>query len=186
MHMRLSLLPGVITAPAHSPSSNSISSPSRCCVSLMSLDVPSIGSGSTLTRLVRLAASSMAIQNPSPLKSYMTFTEPTGLFSGLLVVLNACTVSVPALSSLTFLGEWHSLAQWPGLPQLWHLPFFCRHLPSSDAEAAKASSVVESFFPPCPLVRRLFNLSASSQIWLTRASRSMVALPRMIWAADRR
>ena len=113
----------------------------------------------------------------------MTFAEPTGLFSGLF---DACVVSVPAFSPLSFLGERHSLAQWPGLPQLWHLPLRCLHFPSSDAVAARASSVVESFFPPCPFARQLFNQSASLQIWLIRASISMGDDPLMIRAEDSR
>src|SRR5712671_5299334 len=100
----------------------------------------------------------------------MKFTEPTGLFSGLGVVGEACAVCVPALSPLSFLGERHSLAQWPILPQLWHLPLRCRCLPSSEAVAVRASSICESFFPPWPFPRRLFNRSASLQIWLVRAS----------------
>src|SRR3984885_6258765 len=116
----------------------------------------------------------------------MTFAEPTGLFSGLELVLCACAVDVPALSSLSFLGERHSLAQWPGLPQLWHLPFRRRRFPSSDAVADRASSVVGSFFPPCPFGRRLFSRSASSQIWFMRAFRSMGAEPWTIRAEERR
>src|SRR6266576_5736384 len=65
------------------------------------------------------------------------FAEPIGLFSGL--VLDACAVCVPALSSLSLLGEQHSLAQWPCLPQLWHLPLRRHRFPSSGAVAAKAS-----------------------------------------------
>src|SRR6266705_7209002 len=114
----------------------------------------------------------------------MMFAEPIGLFSGL--VLDACAVCVPALSSLSLLGEQHSLAQWPCLPQLWHLPLCRRHFPSSGAVAAKASSVVESFFPLCPLACLLFNRSASLHIWLTRASRLIGAELFMIRAKDRR
>ena len=87
-------------------------------------------------------------------------------------MLNACVACVPALSSLTFLGEWHSFAQCPCLPQLWHLPLQHFHLSPSEPVTARASSVV-SFFPPWPVclhVRRLFNQSASSLIWLMRAS----------------
>src|SRR5712671_623258 len=105
----------------------------------------------------------------------MTFAEPTGLFSGLGVVVEACVVGVPALSPLSFLGERHSLAQWPSLPQLWHLPLRRRCLPSSEAVAARASSVGESFLPPWAFPRRLFNRSASSQIWFVRASMLMDA-----------
>src|SRR6266566_2754508 len=101
------------------------------------------------------------------------FAEPTGLFSGL--VLDACAVCVPALSSLSLLGEQHSLAQWPCLPQLWHLPLRRRRFPSSGA-------VVESFFPPCPLAHLLFNRLASSHIWLTRALRLIEAELFMIRA----
>ena len=114
----------------------------------------------------------------------MTFAEPIGLFSGL--VLDACVVCVPAHSSLSLLGEWHSLAQWPCLPQLWHLPLHCHRFPLSGAVAAKASSVVESFFPPCPLAHLLFNRLASSHIWLTRALRLIEAELFMIRAEDRR
>jgi hypothetical protein len=62
----------------------------------------------------------VAIQNPLPLLSYMRFAKPTGLFTGLELVLDACADCVPALSSLSFLEDQHSLAQWPSLPQLWH------------------------------------------------------------------
>ncbi len=118
--------------------------------------------------------SSSTIQKPSPSKSYTVtaFAEPMGLFSGLELVLNACVACVPALSSLTFLGERHSFAQCPCLPQLWHLPLQHFHLSPSEPVTARASSVV-SFFPPWPVclhVRRLFNQSASSLIWLMRAS----------------
>src|SRR6266403_221182 len=122
----------------------------------------------------------------------MTLADPTGLFSGLeavlvlVLVLEACAACVPALSSLSFLAERHSLAQWPNLPQLWHLPLRRRRFPSSEAVADRASSVVESFFPPCPFGRRFFNRSASSQIWLMRASRSTDLAPWTIRAEDMR
>lgn len=87
----------------------------------------------------------MTIQKLSPSESYLVtaFAEPTGLFSVFGVV--AVDISVTPVS---FLGEQHSLAQWPGLPQLWHLPFF---LPfqSMDPVAARALSM-PSFFAALP------------------------------------
>ncbi len=114
----------------------------------------------------------------------MIFNEPTGLFSGLM--LDAYIVCVPELSSLSFLKEWHSLAQWPGLPQLWHLPLCCCCFLLLGAVAARASSVVEFFFPPCPLACLLFYQLAFLHIWLIRASRLIGAELFMIRAEDRR
>ena len=82
----------------------------------------------------------------------MTFAEPAGLFLGLVGVTAVCVVNVPVLSPLSFLGEWHSLAQWPALPQLWQFPLRHLHFPLLVAVADKASSLVESFFPFCPFV----------------------------------
>src|SRR5713226_1607278 len=115
----------------------------------------------------------------------VAFAEPTGLFSGLELELDVCAACVPALSSLSFFAERHSQAQCPALPQLWHLPLQCFLLPS-ELVATKAS-LVTSFFPPwpvCPCVRRLFNHSTSSQIWLMRASVLMEVAPWTISAED--
>ena len=91
--IRLSSSLGVITALAHFSSSNLISFPSQCYTSLIRLIVPSIGSGSVLTRLVQLMATSVVIQKLLLSKSYIILAEPTGLFLGLWVV-NACMVDV--------------------------------------------------------------------------------------------
>jgi hypothetical protein len=82
------------------------------------------------------------------------------------------------------LEERHSLAQWPNLPQLWHFPLRLCCFASSDAVTVRASSVL-SFFPPCPFNRRLFSRSASSQIRLMRASRSIGLADCMIEAEDK-
>ena len=116
--------------------------------------------------------------------SYMTFAEPTGLFSGLELVLEVCVVCVPVLSSLSFLGERHSLAQWPGLPQLWHLPLRRRCFLLSVTD--KASSVAVSFLlPPC-LDHRLFTRSASLQTWLVRATMLNFLAPLVYRAEESR
>ena len=68
------------------------------------------------------AAPSLAIQKPSPSESSANaaLAEPTGLFSGLMVVPGfAATAAAVAVASSLFLVR-HSRAQWPSLPQ-WSL-----------------------------------------------------------------
>jgi hypothetical protein len=70
-------------------------------------------------------------QNPLLSKSYLSMvamlTEPTGLFSGLLVVPRfacaACLLWSAAFAVASSLfWVWHSCIQWPSLLQWWQLP----------------------------------------------------------------
>src|SRR5258707_10728497 len=184
--IRLSLLSStcVMTAPASS-SSSMISSPSQCGAASGLSSVPRSGLCSAMASCARLTAVSSTIQKPSPSKSWITaaLADPTGLFSGL--ELDVCVACVPALSSLSFFRERHSFAQCPILPQLWHLPLQRFFLPPSVTD--KASSVA-SFFPPwllCPHPHQIFNRSASSFIWLMRASVLIEVAPWMRCAEDK-
>src|SRR5216684_6428900 len=174
----------VMTAPASS-SSSMVSSPSQCGATSGLSSVPSSRSSSAIASGARSMAASLTIQKPSPSKSWTTvaLADPTGLFSSL--ELDVCVAYVPALSSLSFFREQHSFAQCPILPQLWHLPLRCFFLPPSVTD--KASSVA-SFFPPwllCPRPHRIFNCSASSFIWLMRASVLIEVAPWTRCAEDK-
>src|SRR6266404_1897625 len=122
--------------------------------------------------MLRISISSRMGSSSSSKYSTM-FAEPTGFvlafagFSG----LSGFGASSPGFSS--FLGDWHSHAQCPSLPQLWHLPLQHLLLPSEPV-AVRASSPADCDFLPdlfwFDLACRFFSRSASSQIRPIRVS----------------